>query len=264
MKKVLVVGGSEEYVGAVYLAAIAALRAGAESVIVMAPEKVAWALNTISPDIMTRKLKGRFLSTSHAKTIKKLLKTADILLIGNGAGVHPHTSSLMRTLSEWPGLKVIDADALKALRGTRVKNAILTPNEGEWEMLQKGSDIKKLLEKNVIIQKGRHTRILSANKTYRQKRTNPGLEKAGMGDVLAGLCAGFLACLPRGRRLPARRAQAGRQTQGLTLWDAAKKAADIGNTIAGILSTRKKGYYFLASDIVNELSRARKQRTRKS
>ena len=50
MSRVLVVGGSEEYSGAVYLAGIAALRSGAESVIVMAPEKVAWALNALSPD----------------------------------------------------------------------------------------------------------------------------------------------------------------------------------------------------------------------
>ena len=235
MKKVLVVGGSEDYVGAVYLAAISALRAGAVSVIVMAPKKVAWVLNTLSPDLMTRKLKGPYLSTSHYGTIKKLLESADILLIGNGAGTLRQTMSLMRLLLRWPGLKVIDADALKALRGTSIKNAILTPNEDEWKTLQKNSDIRKLLENNVIIQKGRRTRVLSANKTYQQKRTNPGLEKAGMGDVLAGTCAGYLA-------------------QGLTPRHAAKKAADIGNTIADILTKKKRGYYFLASDIANELS----------
>ena len=82
MKKVLVIGGSEEYVGAVYLAGISALRAGAGSVIVMAPEKVAWALNALSPDLMTRKLKGRSLTKAHERAIRAQMKTADILLLG--------------------------------------------------------------------------------------------------------------------------------------------------------------------------------------
>jgi len=85
MSRVLVVGGSEEYSGAVYLAGIAALRSGAESVIVMAPEKVAWALNALSPDLITRKLRGKYLALSHKAEIMRQLKTADVLVIGNGA-----------------------------------------------------------------------------------------------------------------------------------------------------------------------------------
>lgn len=248
MKRILVVGGSEEYVGAVYLAAISALRAGAESVIVMAPERIAWALNTLSPDIMTRKLKGRYLTMHHAASIQKQLKTADILLMGNGLGTRPQTAKLVRSLARWNGPKIVDADALKALRGSNITNAILTPNDGEWRLLAKNTDIKKLLAHNVIVQKGHPTRILSGKKIYLQKRTNRGLEKAGMGDVLAGMCAGFLACLPKLRR---------RQAQGLSLWDAAKKACDTGNAIAEILTKKKKGYYFLASDIANELRRSK-------
>jgi NAD(P)H-hydrate epimerase len=68
---------------------------------------------------------------------------------------------------------------------------------------------------------------------------NRGLDKAGTGDVLAGLCAGCLA-------------------QGLSLLEAAKQATLIGNTIANILTKKKKGYYFIASDIVEELKKAKK------
>ena len=235
MKRVLVVGGSEEYTGAVYLAGVSALRSGAESVIVMTPEKVAWALNALSPDLVTRKLKGKYLSLAHKVYILKQLKTADVLVLGNGAGTLSGTAALMRALCKWSGPKVIDADALKALRGNAVRNAILTPNEGEWTLLERGNDIKKLLTRNiVIIKKGAPTKILSGKKVYSQKRTNAGLQKAGTGDVLAGMCAGFLA-------------------QGLSLWDAAKKAATTGNTIADVLEKKKRGYYFLASDIVEEL-----------
>ena len=237
MKRVLVVGGSEDYTGAVYLSAISALRSGAGSVIVMAPEKVAWALNALTPDLVTRKLKGKYLARTHLKEIQRQLKTADILLIGNGAGTRPATASLMRSLMLWSGIKVVDADALKVLRGNEITNAILTPNEGEWKLLDKNNDISKLLKQNiVIIKKGTHTQILSAGKTFRQPRTNPGLARAGMGDVLAGMCAGHLA-------------------RGLSLWQAANAAAKTGNAIADILTKRKKGYFFLASDIAQELQK---------
>jgi len=237
MKHVLVVGGSEEYSGAVYLAGIAALRSGAESVIVMAPEKVAWAVNALSPDLVTRKLRGKYLALSHKAEILRQLKTADVLVIGNGATTRPATAALMRALCEWRGKKVIDADALKVLRGNKISNAILTPNSGEWKFLEKNTGIKKLLETNVIIKKGMPTEILSRTKTFRQKSTNRGLEKAGTGDVLAGLCAGYLV-------------------QGLSLWDAAKRACETGNTVAELLTKKKKGYYFLASDILQELKKS--------
>ena len=237
MKRVLAVGGAPEYVGAIYLAAISALRFGAESVVVMAPEKVAWALNALSPDLMTRKLKGTHLSMRHLPAILAMLKTADILLMGNGATTRPDAAALMRSLARWPGPKVIDADGLKALRSAPV-NAILTPNAGEWKLLEEHIGAKELLAQNVVVKKGMPTRILSRGKTWAQKRTNRGLEKAGTGDVLAGMCAGFLA-------------------RGLPPFEAATRAAEKGNRIAGILAKKKNGSDFLASDIAEELKRFR-------
>ena len=76
----------------------------------------------------------------------------------------------------------------------------------------------------------------------KQKKTNPGLQKAGTGDVLAGMCAGYLA-------------------QGLSLWSAAKEAVTTGNTIADVLTKKKKGYYFLASDLARELTPLEKGRS---
>ena len=149
--RVLIVGVSEEYVGALYLAALAAFRAGAESVMVMAPEKVAWALNALSPDVVTRKLPGKRLNLTHKAAIMRQLTTADVLLIGNGAGTTLGTQALMRALMRWQGLKVVDADALKALKGNAVSHAILTPNEGEWELLTRKNDVKTLVKKDVVI-----------------------------------------------------------------------------------------------------------------
>lgn len=241
-QKVLIVGGSREFTGAVYLAGMAALRSGAESVIIMAPTKVAWALNALSPDLITRKLDGAYLAPKHLKAIQRQLATADVLVLGNGATTHRGVVALMCSLMGWPGLKVVDADALKALRDNAVCNAVLTPNEGEWILLQHHNDIKTLLSKNnVIIRKGNPSQLLSATKTFRQPRTNRGLTKAGTGDVLAGLCAGYLA-------------------QGLPPWKAAKKAMQTGNAIADILTKKKRGYFFLASDMAEELRKSKNLR----
>ena len=237
MKRVLVVGGSQDLVGAVYLAGISALRSGAGSVVVAAPEKVCWAINALSPDLITIKLPGRYLGVSHRRTIIRQLKTADILFIGNGATVRPGSAKLMRTLMRWPGQKVVDADALKALTANGVANAILTPNEGEWNILQKNNSVKKLLShNNVIMRKGAHAILMSRGKIIHMRQANRGLLRAGTGDVLAGLCAGFLA-------------------DGLSLFHAAKSAAEMSARIADVLTKRKGGYYFLASDIADELKR---------
>ncbi|HUY05439.1 MAG TPA: NAD(P)H-hydrate dehydratase [Candidatus Paceibacterota bacterium] len=240
MKRVLVVGGSPEYVGAAYLAGVTALRSGADSVIVMAPEKVAWAINALSPDLVTRKLRGPHLTLAHEAAIRRQLATADVLVLGSGAGVRSATAALMRKLMRWPGLKVVDADALKALRNGAVDNAILTPNEGEWELLTRANDVPELLARHiVIIKKGMPTEIRSRERTFRQSRANAGLGKAGTGDVLAGLCAGSLA-------------------RGASLWEAAKEAVATGTAIADVLTKKKKGYYFLASDIAEELKRSKR------
>ena len=240
MKRVLVVGGSEEYTGAVYLSAVSALRSGAGSVIVMAPSKVAWALNALSSDLVTRKLSGAYLTRAHLPTIMRQLKTADILLMGNGVGTRLGTASLMRSLMRWPWMKVVDADAIKVLRRNNISNAILTPNEGEWKLLHRNNDISKLLKQNVvIIRKSNHTKILALGKNLRAISTNPGLERAGMGDVLAGMCAGNLA-------------------RGFSLLNAAENATKTGSAISDILTKRKKGYFFLASDIAQELQKWRR------
>lgn len=231
---VLVIGGSEEYAGAPYLAGIAALRTGAESVVIMAPEKVAWTINALSPDLVTRKLKGRYLTKAHERTIRKQMQTADILVLGNGAGTRPGTASLFRSLTLSPLPKVVDADALKVLRKNQVTNALLTPNEGEWKLLEKHNDLKKLAASNVIIRKGFPTKIWTRRVRISVK-TNEGLRKAGTGDILAGMCAGYLST-------------------GLSPLAAAKEACRVGNKIANILSKKKRGYHFLASDLATELA----------
>ena len=82
--RVLVVAGSINYAGAAYLAGMAAFRSGVDAVVVAAPEKVAWAINCLSPDIITKKFRGDFFTATAINEIVKLSKKFDVTLIGNG------------------------------------------------------------------------------------------------------------------------------------------------------------------------------------
>ena len=236
--RVLVVGGSEDYAGAVYLAGMAALRSGADSVLVMAPAKVSWAINALTPNLVTKKLPGEYLRLSHWKIIQPALKTADVVLIGNGAGVKSETQKLMRKImAAWPGLKVVDADAVKALKGNRICNALITPNRKELVFLEKENNIRVLLsQNNVLLVKDVPGRVISKTQTAVNKSINPLFTKAGIGDILAGLAAGFLA-------------------QSRNPWQSAVNATYFAGLIGEILIKKKRGYFYLASEMIPEIKK---------
>jgi NAD(P)H-hydrate epimerase len=248
--KVLIVGGSKEYTGAVALAGIAALRAGADIVTIAAPEKVAWAINAYSPDLITRKLKGEHLTKSHLKEIIKLSESHDVLLFGNGMGTEERTAGLCRALAKLQMKKVIDADGIKALDATGLRDALLTPNKNELRIFLENSKIEPSddpyvirrrlfphLAHNVLLIKGPTDHLVIKDNVLRIKGGNPGMTKAGTGDVLAGLCAAYIA-------------------QGLSMEKAAENAAIMCKRIGRSLGKRK-GYTYLASDMAEEIVRAR-------
>lgn len=275
--RVLIIGGSKDYVGAVALAGLAALRSGCDWVTIVAPEKVAWSVNSLTPDLVTVKLKGHYFSLKHYNEILKLIKKHDVILIGNGIGINEETRKLIIKLLKnkivKDKLNVIDADAIKSLSINDLENSILTPHIKELELFlknskinktlikkiinekninKKGSLIKKTLiknyynkknkklnffeEDNIILLKGPIDSIISKNKLIYNKTGNPGLTKAGTGDVLAGLCAGFLA-------------------QSKDLFQSTINAAYFNGLIGDILLKKKKGFTYLASDMVEEIKK---------
>ena len=88
----------------------------------------------------------------------------------------------------------------------------------------------------MILLKGRIDSIISKDGIFYNKTGNAGMSKAGTGDVLAGLVAGFLA-------------------QGNDLQQSAVNAAYFNGLVGDILLKKKKGYSYLASDMVNEIKR---------
>jgi NAD(P)H-hydrate epimerase len=233
----------------VALAGLAALRAGCDLVTIMAPEKVAWAINAQSADLITVKLPGTKVERRHIPAIAKQLAKADAFLVGNGMGRDPSTAQACKLLACLTTPKVIDADGVKAVAARDCVNAILTPNGPELRIFLKNSKcsaqspagIRKALAPffaagNVLLIKGPTDTIISAKGIVRVEGGNPGLTKGGTGDVLAGLALSYLAL----------------QKDPIL---AAKNASVMAKRIGDALKKKHKGYTYLASDMVEEIRR---------
>ena len=72
--RLLVIGGSEVYSGAPTLVSLGALRTGVDIVYLAAPAKTAYAISSMSPDLITIKLEGNNLKPSNMETLKPYLK----------------------------------------------------------------------------------------------------------------------------------------------------------------------------------------------
>ncbi len=114
--RVLVIGGCQEYQGAPYLAALAALRAGADIVQVATFTPPASEFMMRYPDLIVENLPydpdiGGYLSPIHEERLKQLIGLADSVVIGCGLGTRSHET--VRRLAACAKKAVIDADALR-------------------------------------------------------------------------------------------------------------------------------------------------------
>lgn len=200
--RLLLVGGSIEFVGAPILAAMAAFRSGVDIVYVAAPSKVAFAINQSLPSIITHKLRCSAFSPRMVGRVLALAKDVDAVLLGNGLGRGRGELAFVRELvGKLDKPLVVDADALHAININCVRSDryVLTPHAGEFAALLESSgcvedDIPNLLNhKGVVLRKGKVDRIMSGERELRNETGVPQMAVAGTGDVLAGLVGGFLA-----------------------------------------------------------------------
>lgn len=259
---VLVIGGSEENTGAVILAGLAALRAGCDSVTIATPEKVAWAINCYDANLKTYKIKGSNFTIKNAKEMVKLAEKFDVILIGSGLTRKADKFSEY-FIKKSPKPKVIDAESLKSLSFKDFNNSILTPQEKELDIMLVNSNKEFLLPKlkesnakekaeilqgnlryflqnnNILLVKGPTDIIISRNKIAYNRTGNQGMTKTGTGDILAGLIAGFLA-------------------KTRDVFKSAVAGAYINGFVADFLLKKKRGYSFIASDLLEDLEKINK------
>jgi NAD(P)H-hydrate epimerase len=240
--RVLVIGGSRDFIGAPALAGLAALRTGVDIVVVAAPEQAAWAINNYSPDLITKKVDGDFFTFDNVKEMIELSSKFDVVLIGNGIGLEPGTKDFVREIVQHlPQPKVIDADALKVLHKTELRNAVLTPHSREFELLtgeklpvefEKKADIVRHYARKdkIFLLKGPVDIITDGESIKYNKTGNNGMTIGGTGDVLAGITAGLIA-------------------QSENLLESAFAAAYINGAVGDYL-LKEKGIGFTASDML--------------
>ena len=246
--RVLVIGGGA-FTGAPALAALAALRTGADWVTVATPRNVAPEIAGFSPNLIIHALSGRYLAHDDTQAIDALIRRHDVVVIGMGLGRESETAeAVLEIITANPDTRfVIDADALHALempmpdRG-RAAMPVVTPHAGEFKQLggtvAAGIDERCELVRNfslknhvVTLLKGAIDVISDGEEVRTNHTGNAGMTVGGTGDVLAGVVGALLA------------------THDTPAAVAATAGAFITGT-AGDLAFRKFGYGLLATDVI--------------
>ena len=206
---VLVRSGPLVSTGASRLASISALRSGAGAV-------------TLATDTNSLEVNASHLTTVMLKEVNTeddffnfaKQKKINTLIIGPGNGVNEKTKNIViRAIIEEFDL-ILDADGLTSfeknpkqlfnLLKKRKKrgNVILTPHEGEFNRLFNFGKMNKIekarkasdITNSTILFKGNDTVISSPKKiSLISKESSSFLATAGSGDILAGICGGFIA-----------------------------------------------------------------------
>ncbi len=207
--KVCIIAGSMGMSGAAALAGRAALRSGAGLVRVATPKSVLPIVASIEPSFTTIALPEDSVGRISAKAINTILEAAsenDAVAFGPGIGISGALRSVIKTLLEQKGLRlIIDADGLNNLTALKEWSArlkaklILTPHPGEMKRLWSGLFREQLptdrqrqavqlakQTKTVVALKGAGTVVTDGQKVYVNKTGNPGMATAGSGDVLTG------------------------------------------------------------------------------
>ena len=255
--KACIIAGSTGMSGAAALAGRAALRAGAGLVRVATPKSVLPIVASIEPSFTTIALPEDSVGRISAKAINTILDAVgenDAVAFGPGIGVSGGLRSVLETLLEQEGLRlIIDADGLNNLTGLKEWPAglkaelILTPHPGEMKRLWSGvfreplpaereQQAVQLAQhtKTVVALKGAGTVVTDGQRVYTNKPGNPGMATAGSGDVLTGAITALMG-------------------QGLSNFDAAVLGVYI-HGLAGDIAAEKVGQVSLmATDMIESL-----------
>jgi len=252
--RLLVVGGSEVFSGAPALVALAALRTGADIAYVAAPRRTAYAISSMSPNLITIKLDGDHLNYRNVSVIKPYLETTNAVVMGPGLELHRETrDAVKKIVGAVEKVRIpllLDADGLKAFAKFKRKirsPLVLTPHAGEYRILT-GKELPENLEKRVaevqvsakklgavILLKGNVDVVTDGKRVKLNFTGNPGMTVGGTGDVLSGIVGAFLA-------------------QGADSFEAAVAGAFI-NGAAGDFVREEKGFHMVPTDILDSIPR---------
>jgi len=213
---ILVVGGSTETLGAVTLAAEAALRSGAGKLQVVVPSKVAPHVSIALPEALVRGVPSTeegAIRASSAELVLDLAQRASAVLIGPGMADEEETRGFVEALlPHLEGPVALDALGLAAVTadpsclhhlGGRV---VLTPNptelaltlhvepdELEADPAGAARELAELAQAAVGLGGATSWVATADGRLWEDQSGGAGLGVSGSGDVRAGMVAGLLA-----------------------------------------------------------------------
>jgi len=261
---VVVIGGSEFYSGSPALSAMAAFKAGADMVKIIAPKRAADIIASFSPNMAAYPLEGNWLEEKHLATLLSMTESSKAVsggktsvVIGGGAGRTAETQeTILKFLEEVSVPVVIDADAIHAVAKkpevVSGKNFLITPHSYEFFVLT-GVEVRDLSDEEkikvvqqeaarldtTILLKGKIDIISDGKEVAIDKVGTPYMTKGGCGDTLAGICGALMA-------------------RGISSFEAAQAGAYINGRAGEIVSQKMKDG-LLATELIGAITEVIKQ-----
>ena len=214
--QVAIAGGSRGLTGAVRMASLAAIRAGAGYATVAVPADLEIVFELAQPEVMSVGCPGGdgCLVPASEKAVLRTFERAAAGVVGPGLGKDPGSFELAReVVGKIEAPLVLDADGLNAFAGRlgelapRQAPTVLTPHAGELGRLL-GRDYREVDAHRVaaareaareagaiVVLKGDDTIVTDGERLAVNALSAPALATAGSGDVLTGITAALLARL---------------------------------------------------------------------
>ncbi|XP_044729792.1 ATP-dependent (S)-NAD(P)H-hydrate dehydratase [Chrysoperla carnea] len=209
--RVGIIGGSKEYTGAPYFAAISALKVGADLVYVFCTKDSSTVIKSYSPELIVHPVLD---AEDAVEYIEKMLNRLHVVIIGPGLGRDP---KIMETVKQIIGKcralekpLVIDADGLFIVANCPdvIRNyplAVLTPNAMEYSRIFKVpvdaseevevtvQKLRALGENIIIVRKAQVDSIFDCENVVGCTAVGSGRRCGGQGDLLSGSLGTFLS-----------------------------------------------------------------------
>jgi len=234
--KVGIIGGSIDYSGAPALSAQASMRTGSDLVKVLTSDSVKDVVRGYSENLIVDGYDSKYFGQKSMQKAERLEEWSDVLVVGPGLSC-ARQDLLKQFIEDSQTPMVIDAEAIQTTVRSDISNAILTPHEGEAELIRnKYGTIEEFIELKedvVVILKGSTDKIYSSEGVEEVSGGHPGMTVGGTGDVLTGIIAGLIS-------------------QGMSKKKAAVKAAEV-NGSAGEKAAEEYGNGLLATDLFEEI-----------
>lgn len=199
---IVLIGGNQNFGGAIIMASTAAVYAGAGLVTTLTDPSNQGSLHARLPEAM-------FADYHDSDLLTSLVQGANVVVIGPGLGTDATALGVLKRvfgLVTAQQTLVVDGSALTMV-ATHDLNfpdvpLVLTPHQMEWQRVSgvKIADQTEAANRTVVDQlkatvvlKSHHTQIYTANATYENPLGTPAQATGGMGDTLAGMVGGFIA-----------------------------------------------------------------------